>query len=152
MKRKFLLIYAVITVTVFLAAYHSFRWTSQLVKDNSNLAVLGVVDQLIAYTGNRDSLSYEDFLRQGDELVHTMGDMAKVIDDSSYGNKSDLDKMFYELSKLFRNSTRFDLQHTRTLGEIHDLLVRYRYISTSQEGARLVSEIISKAVFIQPDY
>lgn len=152
MKRKFLLIYAVITVTVFLAAYHSFRWTSGLVKDNSNLAVLGVVDRLIEYTGNRDALSYEDFLRQGDELVHTMGDMAKVIDDSSYGNKSDLDKMFYELSKLFRNSTRFDLQHTRTLGEIHDLLVRYRYISTSQEGARLVGEIISKAVFIQPDY
>lgn len=152
MKRKFLLIYAVITVTVFLAAYHSFRWTSGLVKDNSNLAVLGIVDRLIEYTGNRDAMSYEDFLRQGDELVHTMGDMAKVIDDSSYGNKSDLDKMFYELSKLFRNSTRFDLQHTRTLGEIHDLLVRYRYISTSQEGARLVGEIISKAVFIQPDY
>lgn len=152
MKRKFLLIYAAITVTVFLAAYHSFRWTSELVKDNSNLAVLGVVDRLIEYTGNRDALSYEDFLRQGDELVHTMGDMAKVIDDSSYGNKSDLDKMFYELSKLFRNSTRFDLQHTRTLGEIHDLLVRYRYISTSQEGARLVGEIINKAVFIQPDY
>jgi len=152
MKRKFLLIYAVITVTVLLAAYHSVRWTSEMVKDNSNLAVLGVVDRLIEYTGNRDSLSYEDFLRQGDELVHTMGDMAQVIDDSSYGNKSDLDKMFYELSKLFRNSTRFDLQHTRTLGEIHDLLVRYRYISTSQEGARLVSEIISKAVFIQPDY
>ncbi|MBP1920896.1 hypothetical protein [Youngiibacter multivorans] len=152
MKRKFLLIYAIITVTVFLAAYHSFRWTSGLVKDNSNLAVLGVVDRLIEYTGNKDALSYEDFLRQGDELVHTMGDMAKVIDDSSYGNKSDLDKMFYELSKLFRNSTRFDLQHTRTLGEIHDLLVRYRYISTSQEGARLVGEIISRAVFIQPDY
>lgn len=152
MKRKFLLIYAIITAAVFLAAYHSFRWTSELVKDNSNLAVLGVVDRLIQFTGSRDSLSYEDFLRQGDDLIHTMGDMAKVIDDSSYSNKSDLDKMFYELSKLFRNSSRFDLQHTRTLGEIHDLLIRYRYISTSQEGSRIVSEIIQKAVFIQPDY
>lgn len=152
MKRKFLLIYAIITTIVFLAAYHSFRWTSELVKDNSNLAVLGVVDRLIQFTGSRDSLSYEDFLKQGDDLIHTMGDMAKVIDDSSYSNKSDLDKMFYELSKLFRNSSRFDLQHTRTLGEIHDLLIRYRYISTSQEGSRIVSEIIQKAVFIQPDY
>jgi hypothetical protein len=152
MKRKFLLLYFMIALLVFAITATVYARTTQLVKDNSNMAVLGVVDELIRYTGMRDELTYEEFLKQGADLIFTMGTMAPVIDNSNYSNKSDLDTMFYELSKLFRNATKFDLQHTRTLGEIHDLLVRYRYISTSQEGGRIVKEIIEKAVFIQPVY